>query len=136
MKTLVFLSALLVFATSCDVYYVDPTPVVVYDERDAFVGSYDLNEYSSTYDEYWEYGISIYKSSGGQIMIDNFYNSGLRVYADVSGTSLYIPWQTVNGYEIKGDGFVEGSKITINYKVRDTYTQGAAWDFCNATGWL
>jgi hypothetical protein len=135
MKTLVFLSAVLFVATSCDVYYVEPAPVVVYDERDAFVGSYDVSEYSSTYDENWEYGISIYKSSG-QIVIDNFYNSGLKVYANVSGQNLYIPWQTVDGYEIKGDGFVEGSKIVLNYKVRDTYTQGAAWDFCNASGWL
>jgi hypothetical protein len=133
MKTaLVFLLAAITL-TSCDVYYVEP--VVPYDERDAFVGTYDISEYSSTYDEYWDYGISINKSSG-QIVIDNFYNSGLRVYANVNGSNLYIPWQTVSGYEVQGDGFVEGSKITITYKVRDSYTQGSAWDFCTASGWL
>jgi hypothetical protein len=132
MKTLVFAIAVSLLATSCDVYYVDPVPV--YDARDQFVGNYDINEYSSTYDEYWEYGMSIYKSSG-EIVIDNFYNSGLRVYANVNGDRLYIPWQVVEGYELQGDGYVEGLKIVINYKVRDTYTQGSPWDFCNATGW-
>ena len=133
--TLVFLLALTVIATSCDVYYVEPEPVIVYDDRDAFVGSYDVNEYSSTYDEYWEYDLSIYKSAG-DIVIDNFYNSGLKVYANVNGSRLSIPWQTVNGYELQGSGYVEGRKLVINYKIRDTYTNGAAWDFCDATGWL
>lgn len=132
--TLVFLAAAL-FLVSCDVYYVEPEPVVVYDDRDAFVGSYDMSEYSSTYDEYCEYGVSIYKSSG-DVVIDNFYNSGLKVYANVSGTRIYIPWQTVNGYELQGEGYVNGRKLVINYKVRDSYTAGSAWDFCDATGWL
>ena len=134
MKILVYFIAIMFLATACDVYYVEPVPVVVIDERDQFVGSYDVSEYSSTYDEYWEYGLSIYKSSG-QIVIDNFYNSGYRVYANVNGNSLYIPWQKVNGYEISGEGYVEGSKLVLNYKVRDTYTAGSAWDFCDATGW-
>ena len=135
MKTLMFILAMLVMV-SCDVYYVEPTPVVVYDARDQFIGDYDINEYSSTYDEYWEYGVTIDKSNRSDIVIDNFYNSGLKVYATVNGNNLYIPWQTVNGYEISGDGYVEGSKLVINYKVRDTFTTGAPWDFCNATGWL
>lgn len=135
MKTsLVFLLAITVIATSCDVYYVEPEPVVVYDDRDAFVGSYDVSEYSSTYDEYWEYGMSVNKSRG-QIVIDNFYNSGLAVDANVNGSNLHIPWQNVKGYEIQGDGYISGNKLVISYKVRDTYTQGAAWDFCDATGW-
>jgi hypothetical protein len=134
MKTLISVFTILFIATSCgDIYYVEP--VVPYDPRDQFTGRYNINEYSSTYDEYWEYGISIYKGSY-DIVIDNFYNSNLRVNAHVNGNQLYIPWQVVDGYELQGDGYVEGSKIVINYKVRDTYTQGSAWDFCNATGWL
>ena len=134
MKTLVFLSAILLLA-SCDVYYLEPVPVPVYDPRDRFIGTYDVHEYSSTYDEYWDYGVQIYKSSG-DIVIDNFYNSGLRVYATVSDDRLNIPWQNIDGYDIQGDGYVEGSKLVLSYKVRDTYTQGSAWDFCDATGWL
>lgn len=129
---LVFLAALLM--VSCDVYYVDPDPIVVYDDRDAFVGSYEVSEYSATYDEYWEYDVSIYKG-GGELVIDNFYNSGLRVYANVNGSNFTIPWQTIDGYEIQGDGYVRGTKLVFNYKVRDKYAQGSAWDFCDATGW-
>jgi hypothetical protein len=132
MKTLFFLSAVLLLA-SCDVYYVEPIPV--YDPRDQFVGGYDVSEYSSTYDEYWEYGVSVYKSGGTKVMIDNFYNSNLRVYGNVDGTRIYIPWQNVDGYEIQGDGYIAGTKLVISYKVRDTYSDSGAWDFCQATGW-
>jgi hypothetical protein len=135
MKTLVLAFAVLFLATSCDVYYVDPDPVPVYDARDQFIGTFDITEYSSTYDEYWEYGLSIYKSGGGQIVIDNFYNSNMRVYANVNGNKFYIPWQIVDGYELQGDGYISGNKLVFSYKVRDTYTAGAAWDFCDATGW-
>lgn len=134
MKTLVFAFAIMLLATSCDVYYVEP--VVPYDPRDRFVGNYSVSEYSSTYDEYWDYNISIYKSGRNDIVIDNFYNSGLRAYATVSGNDFYVSWQTIDGYEVQGDGFIEGSKLTINYKIRDTYTSGSPWDFCSATGWL
>jgi len=135
MKTLVFLSAILLL-TACDVYYVDPVVPAPppYDLRDMYIGTYDISEYSSTYDEYWDYRISIYKSSG-DVVIDNFYNSGLNVYATVTPDGIYIPWQTVNGYELQGDGYIDGSKLVINYKVRDSYTEGSAWDFCGATGW-
>ncbi|HEX8059606.1 MAG TPA: hypothetical protein VF473_01660 [Cyclobacteriaceae bacterium] len=134
MKTLAFSLAILLVATSCETYYVEP--VVHYDPRDQFVGSYDLQEYSSTYDENWNYSVSVYKGAGSQIVIDNFYNSNLRVYANVNGNRFSVSWQIADGYELQGDGYVEGRKITINYKVRDTYTNGSPWDFCSATGWL
>lgn len=134
MKTLILAFAILLIATSCDVYYVEPVVAVpVYDPRDQYIGSYDVNEYSSTYDEYWEYGLSIYKSEYN-IVISNFYNSGLTIDANVNGDNIYIPWQTVNGYELQGDGYIENGKITINYKVRDTYAGNLVWDFCTATG--
>src|SRR5690242_12355482 len=100
MKTLVPVFAILLLATSCDTYYVEP--VVPYDQRDQFVGNYDLHEYSSTYDEYWDYSVSIYKGAGGQIVIDNFYNSNIRVYASVNNNRFYVNWQTADGYELQG----------------------------------
>lgn len=132
MKTLVFVSALFLLV-SCDVYYVEPQPV--YDPRDQFTGTYDVNEYSSTYDEYWEYSVSVSKSSYSYLVIDNFYNSGLRATATVNGNRIQIDWQVIDGYEVQGEGRLTGSKLIMNYKVRDTYTAGSAWDFCEATGW-
>ncbi len=132
-KLLIFLS-LVTFLASCDVIVVDPQPA--YDARDKFTGNYDIEEYSSTYDEYWEYGLSIYKSGyGNEIMLDNFYNSGLRVYGSVTGNRVYIPWQTVNGYELQGDGFLNGNKLTLSYQVRDILERNSPYDFCSATGW-
>jgi len=134
MKTLVFIAAILLM-TSCDVYYVEPVvPAPSYDPRDLFVGSYDLSEYSSTYDEYWDYSVTIYKTGRSELVIDNFYNSGLRVYAGFNGNSIIVPWQIVDGYELQGDGYIEGSRLIITYKVRDTCTQSSAWDFCDASG--
>jgi hypothetical protein len=134
MKKLLGFILLVTFLASCDVIVVDPQPA--YDQRDKFTGNYDIEEYSSTYDEYWEYGLSIYKSGHGtDVMIDNFYNSGLRVYGNVSGNRVYIPWQTVDGFEIQGEGFLNGSKLTLTYQVRDTYEHHSPNDFCSATGW-
>jgi len=130
MKTLISVFAVLLFATSCgDIYYVEPA----YDPRDLVVGSYDINEYSSTYDEYWRYGVSIYKSQY-DVVIDNFYNSGLLVNAHINGNQIYIPWQSVDGYEIQGNGSIAGGSVSINYKIRDTYSPNPVWDFCNASG--
>ncbi len=112
MKTLLSVFAILLITTSCE-YYVEP--VVPYDPRDQFTGSYSVHEYSSTYDEYWDYNVSIYKGAGGQIVIDNLYNSNLRVYANVNNNRFYVNWQTADGYELSGDGFVDGTKVTINY---------------------
>lgn len=134
MKTLVFISAVLLLA-SCDVYYVEPEPV--YDPRDQFAGSFDVSEYSSTYDENWEYGLTIFKSGSrsSEVILDNFYNSGLRVTAYVTGSRLEIPWQIVDGYQVQGNGFITGDKITLSYYVRDTYADYPLKDFCDATGW-
>jgi hypothetical protein len=133
MKTLVFIASLL-FLASCDVYVVDPEPI--YDPRDQFTGAFDLSEYSSTYDESWEYGVSINKTSRGpEVIIDNFYNSGLRVTGIVEGGHLNIPWQKIDGYEIQGNGFISGDKLTISYYVRDTFNDYPVKDFCDATGW-
>jgi hypothetical protein len=135
MKTLVFISALVLLA-SCDVYVLDPEPVYI-DPRDQITGSFDVAEYSSTYDEHWEYGLSIYKTSGDgvSIIIDNFYNSGLRVNARLDQGQIFIPMQLIDGYQIHGSGFISGDKLSLSYNVRDTYDHMSVKDFCNATGW-
>lgn len=128
---MVFFIAVTVLLTSCELYVVEPA----FDSRDLFTGDYHINEYSSTFDEYWEYSLSIYKSGyGSDVMIENFYNSDLRVWATVSGNRISIPWQTVDGYEISGSGYINGRNLTLNYNVRDTYTKFPVKDFCNSNG--
>jgi hypothetical protein len=135
MKTLVFVSALLVLA-SCDIYVVDPEPVYI-DYRDRFTGTFEISEYSSTYDEHWDYGMSIYKTSsdGASVVIENFYNSGLSVRASVDINAIYIPLQVVDGYQVHGSGTLSGGKLTIQYYVLDTFDYHGVKDYCNATGW-
>jgi hypothetical protein len=134
MKKLLVFILLVTSLASCDVIVVDPEPA--YDQRDKFTGNFDVEEYSSTYDEHWEYGLSVYKTGyGNGVILDNFYNSGLRVYGTVTGNRVYIAWQTVDGFEIQGEGSLNGNKLMLNYQVRDTYEHHAPNDFCSATGW-
>jgi hypothetical protein len=129
MKTTASLLFILLVATSCDIILVEPA----YDERNRIIGSYQLEEYSQTYNDYTSFYIYIRKSGiGQQVLIENFYNSDMDVLADYQFDKIYINRQFVNGYEIEGVGTVYGNEIKFNYKVRDTYTNRPT-DFCNAT---
>jgi hypothetical protein len=129
MKTTASLLFILLVATSCDIILVEPA----YDERNRIIGSYQLEEYSQTYNDYTRFYIYIRKSGiGQQVLIENFYNSDMDVLADYQFDKIYINRQYVNGYEIEGVGTVYGNEIKFNYKVRDTYTNRPT-DFCNAT---
>jgi hypothetical protein len=129
MKTTASLLFILLVTTSCDIILVEPA----YDERNRIIGSYHLEEYSQTYNDYTSFFIYIRKSGiGQQVLIENFYNSDMDVLADYQFDKIYIDRQFVNGYEIEGVGTVYGNEIKFNYKVRDTYTNRPT-DFCNAT---
>jgi hypothetical protein len=129
MKTTASLLFILLVATSCDIILVEPA----YDERNRIIGSYQLEEYSQTYNDYTSFFIYIRKSGiGQQVLIENFYNSDMDVLADYQFDKIYIDRQFVNGYEVEGVGTVYGNEIKFNYKVRDTYTNRPT-DFCNAT---
>lgn len=126
--TLTFLMILLV-ATSCDITLIEPS----YDYRSRIVGSYQMEEYSQTYNDYARFNIYIRKSAfSDQVVIENFYNSNIDVRADFQFDKLYIKRQIVNGYEIEGVGTFYGNEIEFSYKVRDTY-QSKPTDFCNGT---
>jgi hypothetical protein len=48
MKTFISFTALVLIATSCSFYEVEPR----YDDRNRFVGYYDVEEYSATYRDF------------------------------------------------------------------------------------
>ncbi|MCW5912920.1 MAG: hypothetical protein KIT62_17755 [Cyclobacteriaceae bacterium] len=134
MKTisLIFVALALVF-TSCEITVVEPR----YDDRDAIVGSYRVEEYSQSYRAFSNFKIYIRKSGGytsGKVMIENFYNAGIDVVARVYGNTITIPLQYVNGYEIEGAATIYGDEISFTYRVRDTYTRSSP-DYCEATAW-
>lgn len=135
MKTNVILLITGLILSSCDILVVEP----LYDERDRVTGSYRIEEYSQTYNESIRFNIYIRKSGYGynsrDVIIENFYNAGVDVRAEISSGKIFIPRQLVNGYEIEGVGSLYLNEIQFNYKVRDTYTNRIP-DYCEATAWV
>ena len=66
------------------------------------------------------------------VIIDNFYNVGISVRANVSGTSLSIPQQDAeDGYSLSGSGTISNNsnEINLEYVVNDGSAQD---DHCTA----
>jgi hypothetical protein len=96
--------ALLLILASCEIYIIeDPN---AWDERDLFIGSYDVEEYSQTTDRTYTYNIHIIKSCcrANEVKITNFYGTDLTVYGFVDDNRITIPLQQTDGYEIEGTG--------------------------------
>ncbi|MBL7875384.1 MAG: hypothetical protein JNL53_06950 [Cyclobacteriaceae bacterium] len=134
MKTKLLLLLGIVVFTSCDILVVEP----VYDSRDRLTGSYRMEEYSQTYNDYLHYTIYIRKGFGSRsqsLIIENFYNSDVDVIAEMVGDKIFISRQIVQGYEIEGVGTLYYDEIKFTYRVRDSYYNKPT-DFCEATAWL
>jgi hypothetical protein len=131
MRNLIPFTALLLFASSCTFYDVEPE----YDHRDKFVGYYDVEEYSETYGDYTYYEMRITRSRyEREIYLDNFYAADLRVYATVSFDDIRIPFQVVDGYEIEGTGSLRYDELTLSYRVKDLYDHSVS-DYCETVAW-
>jgi hypothetical protein len=108
-----------------------------YDDRERLTGSYRIEEHSQTFNDYTRFSIYIRKSGiYDEVVIENFYNSGIAVRANVVNDKIYIARQVVNGYEIEGVGTFYRNEIEFSYRVRDTYSNNRITDFCNATAWF
>ena len=131
MKRFIPLFALVVLS-ACTVYNVEPR----YDSRDKITGSYDVEEYSHTWNDNTYYTMRIVKSGSdySDIYIRNFYGADIEVYAYVNYDKITIPYQVVDGYEVEGTGTIYGSRMEMNYSVRDTY-EYTETDFCEMTAW-
>jgi hypothetical protein len=123
--------SLIAVMASCDIMVVEPR----YDYRDQMVGYYDMEEYSETYNDYTYYSVRISKDTYSRrtIYLNNFYGANVQVYAYVDYSKITIPYQVVNGYEIEGVGTLQGSDLSLNYRVKDLYHHSVS-DFCNTWG--
>lgn len=130
MKTRLLLLMTTLVLMSCEIMVVEP----VYDERNRVTGTYQVEEYSQTYNDYIQFTIYIRKTIGysNEIVIENFYNANIDVRATVTDGKIYIGRQLVNGYEIEGVGTLYFDEIRFTYRVRDTYYNKPT-DFCEAT---
>ena len=132
MKRIILNVVLMVSLTACEIIVVESD----YDYRSTIHGHYRLEEFSQTYNQYYRYEVEISQSSWGSstIVINNFYNEGLSVRAEVHGNQIYIPAQTVRGYRIEGSGNIYSNEIELTYRAWDTYSTNRT-DFCEATLW-
>ena len=130
----VLFGSMLIWVTSCEVYVVDEP---IRDDRNKFIGSYRIEEYSDTYSQITEYSISISKSryNNNVIYIDNFYAVGIRIRAEVSGDRVIIPYQIINDYEIEGEGWYSYHEIEFDYIVTDLQRFRLRTDYCSAVAW-
>lgn len=131
MKNALFIFLAAFAFTSCEVIVTDPD----FDDRDAIVGPYHVEEYSETFNTYTNYSLQISKAgSGNDIYLENFYGADLRVRAELLSNKIIISRQMRDGYEIEGIGTLVGNSIQFNYRVKDTYYDTPT-DFCETEAW-
>ncbi len=135
LKTIILVTAIFLLTVSCEVDDLIGNGVIAEIE-----GEWDVDEESeifgksakkSTLGTYVVY-ISADPDNSNGIIIDNFYNVGISVKANVGGNSITIPNQNAeDGYSVYGSGTISGNRNTINlsYTVNDGSTQD---DHCTA----
>ncbi len=131
MKNLFLLLTGLVFIlSSCDVHLYEAV-----DERNHFYGNYSAVEKSETFELVSHYHFTIKKSYDhrDEILIHNFYDVGITVYAFVDNGRITIPYQVQNGYEIEGTGRKYSETLEMTFSVFDLKGVHAVTDFCNLT---
>ncbi len=132
MKKLYYLFLLLALS-GCEIYIFD-NPDEAYDQRVFFTGNYDVQEYSFTYENHYTYqmSISVVWNSSNEVALDGLYGLYQPVYAVVDYDKLTIPLQQQDGYEIEGTGKLRGTRLELNYVVRDLLQQPVVSDFLEA----
>ena len=132
MKNLLLFGTIL-FLGGCEIYLFED-PFV--DERDLFVGNYQVEEYSQITEQHYTYSMTIRKSccNSREIKISNFYGVGISVKAIVNNNRLTIPLQMVDGFEVDGTGKMSFGKLALTYVVRDLNGRPVFTDFFDAEG--
>ena len=132
----ILLFGTILFLAGCEIYIFDEQ-YVEWDDRDLFVGSYRVEEYSQTTEQFYTYDMHIQKSCCQQqeIRISNFYGVGLDIYAVVYENRITIPLQKSKGYEIEGTGKMTSERLVLTFIARDLNARIVFTDFVDAEGW-
>ena len=128
-KGLLLISALVLF-TSCDITILDRP----FDPRDNFLGRFEAEEYSETYDLLSYYNVRILKDGdpfSNVIYLRNFYAVDIEIFAEIIGDRINIPRQNIGGYIVQGTGRNEYGDIHLSYSVEDAFSDSGVADFCN-----
>ena len=131
MKKLILLISAVAMFSSCDVILIDEQP---FDPRDIYLGRYQAEEYSQTFDVLTNYRMRILKDGdpfSNVIYIRNFYAVDIEVFAEIIGERINIPRQESGGYIVQGSGRYEFGDVHLSYSVEDALSQSGIADFCN-----
>lgn len=120
MKKVVILFSILVFLfSSCEK---DEPSTSTGDPRDLYIGVWECQE-NSTQNGISIFDVIIYKSqtSSTQVLIENFYKYGptFAPFAEVSGNSIVIPSQVIQGNIVQGSGTLQSTTINMSYTIDD-----------------
>ena len=132
MKKILLGIATIMLISSCDITVIDERP---YDPRDNFLGRFEAEEYSETYDVYSFYNTRISRDVdpySSVIYMDNFYGLGVEVWAEVIGDRLTIPRQRIGDYIIQGTGRLDYRDVVLSYSVESTYPGDRYLEFLTA----
>ena len=130
MKTIKGLFILIIIGLAgCQIVIEEP-----YEPANRFVGSYEVDEWSETLGLQSFFEIYIHKDrfESDIIYIDNFYDLGIEVFAEVNGSRIRIPRQVAGFYEIEGLGSLYNGELSLDYSVRDINSYTGLVDYCNA----
>ena len=130
MKKLIPVAALILVLSGCSITFDEP-----FDDRNRYTGRYDVEEYSQTTNEVFRYSIRIRKSLDfdDEVIIENFYDAGIDVFAFVDGNKIFINPQIIGDYEVEGVGTRVSGDIEIDYTVRYLDGRSNFTDFLSAT---
>ena len=101
------------------------------DDRNKFTGRYEVKEQSlETFVPREDYEVRIRKDLAtiDQVLINNFYNLDVEVYALIAGNVLTIPRQQHQVYEYEGSGNLSGNVITVEYTVSSAEGESGFFD--------
>ncbi len=101
------------------------------DDRNKFTGRYEVEEQSlemhASRDNY-EVRIRKDPDSDNLVIICNFYNNEVEVFADIDGNAMHVPHQVIGVYEFEGEGTLTGSVIVLDYTVASVAAGGGFFD--------
>ncbi len=131
MKKFLLLISGIAILSSCDITIIDEGP---FDPRDIYLGRYEVEEYSETYDVITRYRMRVLKDAdpySNVIYLRNFYAVDIEVFAEIIDERINIPRQVAGGYIVQGTGRYEYGDVRLSYSVEDGLSEIGVADFCN-----
>lgn len=132
MKRILILSAVFISSLILSSCIEESDPFNLPDDRDVFLGIWDVSESCSK--DFYSVEIIKDPSNSAQVLIKNFGNIGScsnPPFGIVAGSSIFVSKQTIcsGSFEVSGNGELNKNKITWGYTIND----GADLFTCSAT---